>query len=191
MRLNGPARWIPRAGVLAVVATLAVVLVLRRDDATPTASPPPEPGTAEVEATSLPPGDDGRVERVVDGDTIVVGDERVRLIGIDTPESVDPRRPVECFGEEASAFTASLVPAGTRVRLVTDVEPYDQYGRRLAYVYRIDDALFVNATLVAAGYARPVTVPPNLRHADELRALAESARAAGRGLHAACPADEE
>ncbi len=131
------------------------------------------------------------VERVVDGDTIVVDldgrSERVRLIGIDTPESVDPGRPVECFGKEASAFTASLLPEGTAVRLVRDVEARDRYDRLLAYVYRQPDGLFVNAELARQGYALPLTIPPDVAHADELRALAAEAREAGRGLWAACP----
>ncbi|MBK9179072.1 MAG: thermonuclease family protein [Acidimicrobiales bacterium] len=141
-------------------------------------------------STGDPPGA-ATVERVVDGDTIVVDlggrSERVRLIGIDTPESVDPRRSVECFGREAAAFTASLLPAGTPVRLVRDVEARDRYDRLLAYVYRQPDGLFVNAELARQGYALPLTIPPNVAHGDELRALAAEARDVGRGLWAACP----
>ena len=132
----------------------------------------------------------GRVQRVVDGDTIVValssGDESVRLIGIDTPESVDPRQPVECFGKEAAAHTAELLPAGTRVRLVRDVEPRDRYGRLLAYVYRLPDELFVNLALAAEGYAVPLTYPPNVAHADDFVAAAGEARDDGLGLWSAC-----
>src|SRR5215218_9248099 len=97
-----------------------------------------------------------RVARVVDGDTIRVelpsGEEAVRYIGIDTPESVKPGAPVECFAKRASAFNERLV-AGERVRLVRDVEERDRYGRLLAYVYRQRDGLFVNAELVRGGYA--------------------------------------
>ena len=136
-----------------------------------------------------PPGT-GRIERVVDGDTVVVdlasGEETVRLIGIDTPESVDPRQPVECFGKEASARTAELLPAGTRVRLVRDVEPRDRYDRLLAYVYRLPDELFVNLSLAVDGYAVPLTYPPNVAHTDEIVAAARAAREAGRGLWSAC-----
>ena len=142
-------------------------------------------GTAGDEA----PGT-ARVERVVDGDTIVVdlasGRETVRLIGIDTPESVDPRQPVECFGKEASARTSTLLPAGTRVRLVRDVEPRDRYDRLLAYVYRLPDELFVNLVLVDDGYAVPLTYPPNVAHTDEFVEAAAEAREAGRGLWSAC-----
>ncbi|MDP8988443.1 MAG: thermonuclease family protein [Actinomycetota bacterium] len=132
----------------------------------------------------------GEVVRVVDGDTVVVRidgtDEPVRLLGIDTPESVDPRSPVECFGKEAAAYTASLVPPGTPVRLVRDVEARDRYDRLLAYVYRADDGTFVNLRLVQDGYAVVLTYPPNVAHADEFVAAAREAREAGRGLWSAC-----
>jgi micrococcal nuclease len=128
--------------------------------------------------------------RVVDGDTIVVRlggtEERVRLLGIDTPESVDPRSPVECFGKEAAAHTASLLPPGTPVRLVRDVEARDRYERLLAYVYRADDDTFVNLRLVQDGYAAVLTYPPNVAHAEEFVAAAAEARQAGRGLWSAC-----
>jgi len=127
------------------------------------------------------------IERVVDGDTIVVrGGERVRLIGMDTPETVDPRKPVQCFGEAASRRTKQLLPVGTAVRLVYDVDRYDRYGRTLAYVYRASDGLFVNASLVQDGYAFAYTVPPNVAHADEFVALQQDARREGRGLWTKC-----
>ena len=138
-------------------------------------------------------GGPGRAEvvRVVDGDTIVVTvagtEERVRLIGIDTPESVDPRSPVDCFGPEASRATAELLPAGTAVRLVRDVEPRDRFDRLLAYVYRADDGTFVNLALAASGFAHAATFPPNLAHTDELVAAVARARSEGRGLWGACP----
>lgn len=130
-----------------------------------------------------------RVVRVVDGDTIVVdlrgAQERVRYIGVDTPETVKPRTPVQCFGKKASAFNHRLLD-GRRVRLVTDVEERDRYGRLLAYVYRDGDGLFVNAELVRRGYATTLTIPPNVRFADRFRELAAAARRAGRGLWSAC-----
>jgi micrococcal nuclease len=129
------------------------------------------------------------VKRVVDGDTIIVtragADERVRLIGADTPETVKPRTPVQCFGKKASAFMHRLLD-GRDVKLVGDVEPRDRYGRLLAYVYRADDGLFVNAELVGRGYATVLTIPPNVRFAERFRALAAEARRAGRGLWSAC-----
>ena len=131
------------------------------------------------------PAGGGKVDRVVDGDTLVVGEERVRLIGVDTPESVKPGTPVECFAKKASAFTAQLVE-GKRVRLVTDVEARDRYDRLLAYVYRRSDGLFVNAELVRRGYATALTIPPNVKYAKRLAALARKAREEGRGLWGAC-----
>lgn len=132
-------------------------------------------------------GAQAAVDRIVDGDTIVLaGGERVRFIGVDTPESKDPRKPVQCFAEEASAHTASLIPPGTPVRLEYDVEPRDRFGRTLAYVYRDSDGLFVNAALLEDGYAQLLTVPPNVAHVDEFRDLQTAARDAGRGLWSAC-----
>ena len=130
------------------------------------------------------------VVRVVDGDTLVAhlpgGDETVRLIGIDTPETVDPRKPVQCFGKEASHRTADLLPRGTAIRLERDVEGRDRYGRLLAYVYRVADGAFVNLTLAEEGYAQPLTIPPNVAYADRFAASAAETRAAGRGLWGAC-----
>jgi micrococcal nuclease len=128
---------------------------------------------------------EGRVTHVVDGDTIRLGEERVRLIGVDTPETRKPGTPVQCFGKKATAFTTKLV-AGRKVRLELDVEERDRYGRLLAYVIRVDDGLSVNAELVRRGYATPLTIPPNVRHADEYARLARQARRADRGLWAAC-----
>ena len=130
------------------------------------------------------------VTRVVDGDTIHVSigghDETVRLIGINTPETVDPRSPVECFGEQAHEHTADLLPNGTPVRLVRDVEARDRYHRLLAYVYRTKDDLFVNLELARDGYADLLTFPPNIAHVDDFTAAVREARDAGRGLWSAC-----
>ena len=126
----------------------------------------------------------------VDGDTIVVDvdghEESVRFIGIDTPESVAQDRPVECFGPEAKARTAELLPEGTVVRLERDVEARDRYDRLLAYVTRADDDRFVNLLLVEEGFAEAVSYPPNLAHTDEIVAAVAAAREAGRGLWSAC-----
>ena len=134
-------------------------------------------------------GETVRVVRVVDGDTIRValrsGEEAVRYIGVDTPESVKPDTPVECFAKRASAFNERLV-AGQRVRLVRDVEERDRFGRLLAYVYRARDGLFVNAELVRRGYATVTTFPPNVAHARDFRRLARRARLSGRGLWSEC-----
>ena len=130
------------------------------------------------------------VVRPVDGDTIVVEiagqEEAVRFIGIDTPESVAPDRPVECFGPEAKARTAELLPAGTVVRLERDVEPRDRYDRLLAYVFRASDDELVNLLLVEEGYAEARSYPPNVAHQGELDRAEAEARAAGKGLWPAC-----
>lgn len=127
---------------------------------------------------------------VTDGDTIDVDiaghHEAVRFLGVDTPETHHPTKPVECFGAEASARTAELLPPGSRVRLVRDAEARDRYGRLLAYVYRVDDDLFVNLALVTDGFADTLDIAPNSAHAAELARAVGAARAAGTGLWGMC-----
>jgi micrococcal nuclease len=132
-----------------------------------------------------------RLERVIDGDTIVaqVGgrEERVRYIGIDTPETVKPNTPVQCFGPQAHELNARLLgSAGTPLTLRFDRELRDRYDRLLAYVYRARDGLFVNARLVGAGAARTLEIAPNTGHATQLSDLQHAARVAGAGLWSAC-----
>ena len=130
----------------------------------------------------------GTVSRVVDGDTIHVSTggrtEDVRLIGIDTPETVDPNRPVGCYGPQASAFVKHWL-TGRPVKLVYDRETHDKYGRFLAYVYV--DGESVEARLLRLGYARTLSIPPNVAHASAYAALERAAAIAGRGLWGACP----
>ena len=132
---------------------------------------------------------EARVTRVVDGDTVKVSlggrSETVRYIGMDTPETVKPHTPVQCFGERASAQNKQLV-AGREVTLRLGAEPRDHFGRLLAYVYRRGDGLFVNAALVRGGFARTLTIAPNIEHAGELRRLQGTARAQRLGLWGAC-----
>ena len=120
-------------------------------------------------------GTDATVERVVDGDTIVAKAKghtaKVRFIGVDTPETVAPNRPVGCYGQQASDFTKSLLPAGTPIHLVYDVEREDKYGRTLAYVFRQSDRMFVNEELVRQGYAQQLTIPPNIAYASQFTQL--------------------
>ena len=133
---------------------------------------------------------DATVVHVSDGDTITVqvGDrvERVRILGADTPETVDPRKPVQCYGPEASAHTKARLKPGTRVALETDAEARDKYGRLLAYVYvggvRYDDEL------LRLGYARLLIIAPNGVHARAMLEEELEARAAHRGLWGACAA---
>ena len=171
--------------LFALVAALCLVAACGsadEDDAAASPSRTSTPGTA-----ALPTGDRTTVQRVVDGDTIVVdGDERVRFIGMDTPETKDPRKPVQCFGKEAARRTEQLLPPGTPIVLVYDVDRFDRYGRTLAYVYRARDGMFVNASLVRDGYAQVDTVPPDVAHADDFVALQRAARNAGRGLWTKC-----
>jgi micrococcal nuclease len=127
----------------------------------------------------LPAGDDATVVRIVDGDTLEVGDdERVRLIGIDTPEV----HPGECYADEASRHLEQLLPRGTAVRLSYDAERHDRYGRTLAYVYRQEDGLHANVAMARDGFALQLTIPPNVAHADEISESVTEARAEARGL---------
>ena len=124
------------------------------------------------------------VIRVIDGDTLLIqGDKRVRLLGVDTPETKHPRRPPEPFGAEASQFTTQLVE-GKTVRLVFDKERYDDYRRILAFVY-LEDGTFLNEELVLAGLATAETQYPfrsdikkllsaAQKHAESLRYLVVS-----------------
>jgi micrococcal nuclease len=132
----------------------------------------------------------GVVVHPVDGDTVDVRlgqvEERVRLIGIDTPESVAQDRPVECFGPEAKARLAELLPEGTEVRLERDVEARDRFNRLLAYVYRTEDDALVNLVLVQEGYAESRRYEPNVARQADLDRAEEAARAAGRGLWPVC-----
>jgi micrococcal nuclease len=132
-------------------------------------------------------GTETTVAEVVDGDTIRIdGGDLVRLTGIDTPEVAGPYRAEECFGREASRRTTGLLPPGTEIRLTFDVDRRDRYDRLLAYVYRVRDGRFMNASLVGDGYANALTIPPNVRYADRFRRLQREAREAGRGLWGAC-----
>jgi len=124
-----------------------------------------------------------RIERVVDGDTVVIaGLGKSRLIGIDTPEVFGRE---ECFGREASANAKRLLPRGTAVRYRLGVESRDRYGRALVYLF-FKDGRHVNELMVQAGYAVPLTVPPNVEYAERFVRLARGARRASRGLWAAC-----
>jgi micrococcal nuclease len=127
------------------------------------------------------------VLRAVDGDTIEVrldGErEDVRYIGVDTPETVKPDTPVQCFGPRAHRFNAGLL-THRRVRLVFGEERRDVYGRLLAYVYL--GRRFINAELAQRGLARTLTIPPNDRFAARFGRLEAMAARAGRGLWGAC-----
>lgn len=139
------------------------------------------------DAAATPRTRPARVTRVVDGDTVEALLKRhsidVRLIGVDTPETVHPTEPVECFGPEASRFTERKLE-GMRVRLEFDVERYDRYDRTLAYVW-LKGRLF-NRALVRRGFATVLTYPPNDKYAPQLERAEDRARAEKRGLWGAC-----
>jgi len=160
-----------RRSVSLIVVTLALLAWAVREFAPDLFRPAPRPeGGWRV------------VVRAVDGDTLLLdGDERVRLIGIDTPESVDPRRPVEYLGKEAAAFTRRLAE-GKRVRLAFDQDRTDRYGRTLAYVF-LEDGTFLNAEILRQGYAHAYTRFP-FQYADQFRAYEREAREQRRGLWA-------
>lgn len=134
-------------------------------------------------------GERALVTKVVDGDTIELQNGKtVRLIGIDTPETVDPRRPVGCFGKEASNETKSLL-SGKEVILQKDVSDNDKYGRLLRYIFLPLDngqTLFVNDYLVRAGFAKVYTYPPDVKFNEQFRQAETEAREEKRGLWARC-----
>jgi len=120
------------------------------------------------------------VTKVIDGDTIEIeGGKRVRYIGIDTPETVDPNRPTGCYGKEASNKNSELV-LNKKVRLVKDVSDTDRYDRLLRYVY-IDDT-FINDYLVKEGYAKASTYAPDVKFSEQFAASEREARENKRGL---------
>lgn len=129
------------------------------------------------------------VVRAVDGDTLIVrqdgsaSEDKVRLLGVNTPESVDPRRPVQCFGKEASHFTATMTD-GKRIRLESDpqADERDKYGRLLRNVV-LEDGTDFNAQLISEGYAYAyVSFPQNAQRKRELKRLQAEAQAGARGL---------
>ncbi|MEM8745518.1 MAG: thermonuclease family protein [Actinomycetota bacterium] len=173
-----------RRSIAAAVVALVIAGGCVSDDPDPDAeSTPPSETDGSVEAN-------GVVDFIIDGDTIDVildsGEERVRLIGIDTPEEGRDGEPAECFADKATAFTASLLPIGTAVRLERDVVGRDDFGRLLAYVYRADDGLFVNEAILRNGFGQPLTIEPNSTFADRFVDAAFAAEADDLGLWVSC-----
>ena len=131
------------------------------------------------------------VVRVVDGDTILArvggrgGDLRVRILGIDSPESVKPNTPVACYGHEASALTRRLLPGGVQLRAAYEVEHQDRYGRELWDLW-LADGRFLATVLAASGTVRPDPFQPNTAYAAPIEAAAREAHDAGRGLWGHC-----
>ncbi len=171
MRAFGGSGWLGSVVLLLVGAAL----LLRPWEGTGTVAEGPATATALV-------------TRVVDGDTVEAridgAIEDVRYIGVDTPETVKPGTPVQCFGPRASAFNHRLVE-GRRLRLVFGEERRDIYGRLLAYAYL--GPRFVNAELLRRGLARTLVIAPNTRFASWFARIEGTAARAGLGLWGACP----
>ncbi|MEM7609775.1 MAG: thermonuclease family protein [Myxococcota bacterium] len=152
------------------------------DESAPEAAAPEEADSGEAPE---PPADRVPVElaSITDGDTLRVRldgrSERVRLVGIDTPETENSPRGPQPFADEATDALRSLV-RDRSLSLAFDTERRDRFGRLLAYLYA--DDTFVNAEMIREGWARPLTVPPNVRHAERFAALAAEARQARRGI---------
>ena len=144
---------------------------------------------ATSSATQEIEGERALVTKVVDGDTIdLENGKTVRFVGMDTPETVDPRRPVGCFGKEASSETKSLL-SGKVVILQKDVTDTDKYGRILRYVYLpLEDGkiLFVNDYLVREGFAKVYTYPPDVKFDNQFREAEKEAKMGKKGLWGKC-----
>lgn len=183
-----------------LVVTLAVVLYLGAQGgwlslpANPAGPPVVSRDAPEVGVTAAPdaasadptvPADAGEawVEYVHDGDTLFFTDGRkVRLLGIDTPEVGEH---AECYGDVARERLRAVLPEGTHVRTVADVQPLDQYGRTLLFLFT-DDGSLVNLHLIRDGYAEAVVLEPNVLWAAEVEAAEDDAQAAALGMWGAC-----
>lgn len=146
-------------------------------------------GEGAIASSSVPHGELVRVVKVIDGDTIELENgERLRYIGIDAPEKNDPRKPVQCFAQEATEKNRELVE-GELIKFYKDVSERDKYQRLLGYVYR-EDGLFVNLELVRQGYAFSYPYSPDISKQDEFREVEREAREKERGLWSDCKIEE-
>ena len=142
---------------------------------------------SETKTTDEITGDLIKVTRAIDGDTIEIeGGEKVRYIGIDTPETVDPRKPIQCFGVEASKKNKELVE-GKTVRLEKDITDRDKYNRLLRYIWVGDT--FINLELVKQGFAYSYSYPPDIKYQEQFVKAQQEAREAKRGLWSSCQSD--
>lgn len=159
----------------------------------PTVSPPTQNvvdniPVATISATYGVEGEIALVTEVVDGDTIKIEGHAIRLIGIDTPETKDPRKSVQCFGKEASNKLKELVE-GKVVILQKDVSEVDKYKRLLRYILLpLDNGslLFVNDYMIREGYARALTYPPDVKYTEQFLETQKQAKAESRGLWGYC-----
>lgn len=197
--LTTPARWALRKSFYLLSLWAAVVLLISGCGLNKEGMPPQAPGQQQEASDAKPrqspvPLLQAPVIRVVDGDTIKVDlggtQETVRLIGVDTPETVKPNHPIEPYGKEASSFTRTQLE-GKTVFLEKDAQERDRYGRLLAYVWTAppvevsDQEIRVkmfNARLLADGYAQLLTVPPNVRYVEYFTSYQKEAREGKKGL---------
>lgn len=146
-------------------------------------------GVHQDKPESLPGSPGTLVVKVIDGDTIEIeGGQKVRYLGVDTPETKDPRKPVQCFGKEAGNKNRTLVE-GKRVILEKDISDADKYGRLLRYAYLpLPDGslLFVNDFLIREGFAKVLTIPPDVKYAEQFLEAQRNAREAKLGLWKMC-----
>ena len=187
------AAWLAGCGAVAVLTFSAC----SGDPATEAFSSVEAVATTDVSSVPVPQGaQQVTVERVVDGDTLVVsgaagtvlpaaGEHRVRLLLLDTPEVDGPQAEEECLGPEASAFTTELLPAGSTLSLSPDEELRDEFDRLLAYAWT-PDGVFVNEAVVANGLAYTGFYPPNDEHVDVISAAEQRAREARLGVWGSC-----
>lgn len=170
----------PYAGSL--ILMIAIVAVIGYDSL--------KENDAKTEGPQAGASGTARVERAVDGDTVILSEGlgSSRIVGVDTPETVKPDTPVQCFGPRASAITKRVLEKGREVRFRVAREPVDRYGRTLVYIW-LPGGRFFNAMLIRRGYARPLPFPPNTRYAPLLQRLAVEAARAGQGLWSHCNAN--
>jgi micrococcal nuclease len=169
-------------GVIVVIQLAGLPAPWQPDSKPPGVAQPdsPQPDSPQSIPVAATPA---TIEYVHDGDTLFLTDgTKVRLLGIDTPEIGENH---ECYGDEATALLRSLLPEGAGVSVLTDVEPLDQYGRALLFVYT-DGGELVNLTMIEQGAAEAVVLPPNLLFDDELEAAEDAARSAGAGMWGTC-----
>lgn len=173
-----------RRSITLVILVMGLIYTTLGRDISPLAMPTEHTASATTALTTT----SSRVVRVVDGDTLVVGingtTTKVRLIGVNTPEVVDPRRPVQCFGKEASTYAKKIL-TNTSIYVETDStqDTYDKYGRLLAYVYLPDGTLF-NKQLIAEGYGYEYTYNAPYRFQSEFKLAQQSAQKNQKGLWA-------
>ena len=182
------ASWVMLQLVRTLVAIPLVLLLACTTATTVTVTGDPRAPVSRSPSVTGNGGHRAIVTRVVDGDTAHARlrgrDVTVRFIGVDTPETVAPGQPIECYGPEASHFTTRQL-TGQRVRLEFDVDRIDPFGRTLVYLWMHDGSLF-NETLVRRGFATVATYPPDTRYVQRFEAAQRAAKTTNRGLWGAC-----